>query len=145
MVRLSKIVIFGDFVIKFRQMFNNNSLLRRFNKAKREEVLHSSAYAEAQNAGKIGATGAQTFSERLRIEEQRKLVGKYRDALVGQQITRRRMARKSENAEKADGVKAAKNEEAKETTEKAKTAETGKVKLTNFVANSTKPDIKPHF
>lgn len=57
-----------------------NPLLKYVMKTQTPEVLHSSGYAKAQNKKSFGATSTETFSERQRIEEQRKFVRGYRNS-----------------------------------------------------------------
>ncbi|MDR3297840.1 MAG: hypothetical protein LBT19_00450 [Candidatus Nomurabacteria bacterium] len=63
-------------------MANNNPLLKYVMKTQTPEVLHSSGYAKTQNADSFGAASTETFSERRRIEEQRKFVRGYRNSLL---------------------------------------------------------------
>ncbi|MBQ1298732.1 hypothetical protein IIY24_02775 [Candidatus Saccharibacteria bacterium] len=57
-----------------------NPFLKRLMKEKTGDVLHTSAYGEAQNSGKIGSTSTQSFSERLRVNRERRRVKAYRDS-----------------------------------------------------------------
>ena len=61
---------------------NSNPLLHRLIKEKKEDVVHTSAYAQAQNAGGMGAAATVSFEKRMEIEKQRKLVRKYGDSRV---------------------------------------------------------------
>lgn len=59
-----------------------NLFLHRLMKEKKEDVVHSSAYAEAQNGGEIGTASAQSFEERQKIEQNRTMIQGYRDSKV---------------------------------------------------------------
>ncbi|MCR5700309.1 MAG: hypothetical protein K6G49_02680 [Candidatus Saccharibacteria bacterium] len=59
-----------------------NPFLARLMKDKSKDVLHSSAYAEAQGAGKMGAASTQSFAERQRVETNRTTVRGYKDSRV---------------------------------------------------------------
>lgn len=59
-----------------------NPLLKRLVKEKKEDVVHTSAFAEAQNKGGFGAASTESFARRREIDSQRKMVGGYRDARV---------------------------------------------------------------
>ncbi|MBR2543807.1 hypothetical protein IKF04_00710 [Candidatus Saccharibacteria bacterium] len=51
-------------------------------KDKTEDVIHSSAYANAQNADRMGTTDSMSFSQRMAIEGNRKIVRSYRDSKI---------------------------------------------------------------
>ena len=57
-------------------------LLKRIMKEKKEDVIHSSAYAEAQNQGGIGSSSMQTFEQRKAIDQNRSMVRKYSDSKI---------------------------------------------------------------
>ncbi|MBP5648294.1 hypothetical protein J6X04_03365 [Candidatus Saccharibacteria bacterium] len=59
-----------------------NPFLKRLMKETKNDVVHTSAYADAQNAGKIGVASTQGFRERRRIDQNRKIVKKYRHSGV---------------------------------------------------------------
>ncbi len=59
---------------------DKNPLLKYMMKEKTEDVLHTSAYARAQNAGSMGASSTQSFEERQRIEANRQIVRRYGDS-----------------------------------------------------------------
>lgn len=62
-----------------------NPLLKYVMKAKKEDVVHSSAYGKAQSGGGIGVASTQSFAKRMEIEKKRNLVRGYGDAgVVGQ-------------------------------------------------------------
>lgn len=56
-----------------------NPFLKRLMKDRKEDIIHTSTYAEAQNQG-IGSTSSSTFTERQRVEQNRTVVQSYRDA-----------------------------------------------------------------
>ena len=60
-----------------------NPLLGYLMKDRKEDVVHTSTYAEAQNRGKIGAASAEGFQARLTADENRAFVQRYRDSKVG--------------------------------------------------------------
>ena len=61
---------------------NINPLLHRLIKEKKEDVVHTSAYAEAQNKSGIGSASVQSFTERRRIDLNRSSVGRYKDSEI---------------------------------------------------------------
>lgn len=60
----------------------DGALLKRLMKEKKEDVVHSSAYAEAQNQGGIGSVSTQTFNQRREIDQRRSVIRKYSDSKV---------------------------------------------------------------
>ena len=60
----------------------NGDLLKRVMNKKKEDVVHSSAYAEAQNQGGIGASSTQTFGQRRAIDQHRSVVRRYGDSKI---------------------------------------------------------------
>ena len=61
---------------------NKNPFLKRLMKETKGDVVHSSAYAEAQNAGGIGTTSTESFAARREIDSNRTVVKGYRDSRV---------------------------------------------------------------
>ena len=61
---------------------SKNPFLKYVMKDKTENVIHSSAYANAQNAGRMGTTDPMSFSQRMAIEGNRKIVRSYRDSKI---------------------------------------------------------------
>ena len=59
-----------------------NPLLKYVMKAKKADVVHSSGYAKAQNAGGIGAAGTSSFEQRMKIEGNRAKIKGYRDSAI---------------------------------------------------------------
>ena len=59
-----------------------NPFLKYVMKDKTENVIHSSAYANAQNADRMGTTDSMSFSQRMAIESNRKIVRSYRDSKI---------------------------------------------------------------
>lgn len=47
-----------------------------------KDIVHTSGYAKAQSGGNIGAAGATLFSERQKIEQNRKFVRGYKNSKV---------------------------------------------------------------
>lgn len=60
----------------------NNPFLKRLMKDKTEDVLHTSAYGEAQNSGKMGVTSSESFSTRLTIDKNRSRIKAYNDSRI---------------------------------------------------------------
>ncbi len=60
----------------------NNPFLKRLIKEKKEDVVHSSAYAQAQNEGKIGSASVESFAKRLSIDRNRQVVRRYGDSQI---------------------------------------------------------------
>lgn len=54
-----------------------NPFLKRLMKAKKEDVIHSSAYASAQNQCGMGAASTISFEERMKIEQNRQKIKGY--------------------------------------------------------------------
>ncbi|MBR3253306.1 hypothetical protein IKF85_01130 [Candidatus Saccharibacteria bacterium] len=63
-------------------MMDSNPFLKRLMKAKTEDVVHSSAYAQAQNREGIGVASTRGFGERMRMEKNRTSVKGYGDSEV---------------------------------------------------------------
>ena len=61
---------------------DRNPFLKRLMKDTKSDVVHSSAYAKAQNAGGIGSASVQSFAERQAIESNRTIVKGYKDSRV---------------------------------------------------------------
>lgn len=59
-----------------------NPFLKRLIKEKTEDVVHSSAYAQAQNAKGIGSASTESFSQRFRLEKNRSMVRGYSDSKI---------------------------------------------------------------
>ena len=62
-----------------------NPFLKLVMKDKKGDVVHSSAYGEAQNGGGIGVASTQSFTERMKIEQNRKRVRGYNESRVATQ------------------------------------------------------------
>ena len=60
----------------------NNPFLKRLIKEKKEDVVHSSAYAQVQNEGKIGSASVESFTKRLSIDKNRQVVRRYGDSQI---------------------------------------------------------------
>lgn len=61
---------------------DKNPFLKYVMKDKTKNVIHSSAYANAQNADRMGTTDSMSFSRRMAIEGNRKIVRSYRDSKI---------------------------------------------------------------
>ena len=57
-------------------------LLDRLMNTSMGKVVHSSGYGTVQNPRGIGTASAQSFKERLVVDENREFVGRYKDARV---------------------------------------------------------------
>ena len=65
---------------------DKNPFLHRLMKEESKDVVHSSAYAQAQNSEGIGAASTQSFATRQAIEQSRKMVRGYRDSKVVNEV-----------------------------------------------------------
>ena len=65
---------------------DKNPFLKRLIKDNREDIVHTSAYAKAQNAGGMGTASTQGFGDRMRVEQNRTVVGRYRDSKVVNEV-----------------------------------------------------------
>ena len=63
-------------------MADNIALLKRVMKTQTVDVMHSSGYAGAQNAGNFGAASAESFAARQSMEERRKFVRGYHNSRI---------------------------------------------------------------
>ena len=54
-----------------------NPFLKYVMKDKKEDVFHSSTYAKAQNGGSMGVASTESFAVRVKINNNRKMVGNY--------------------------------------------------------------------
>ena len=59
-----------------------NPFLKRLMKAKKEDVIHSSAYGAVQNQGGIGSASTESFRDRMKMEKNRTMVRGYGDSSV---------------------------------------------------------------
>lgn len=57
-------------------------MLKFIMKEKTKDVIHSSAYAQAQNGGNMGAASTQSFAERQKINQNRQRIRGYNDSRV---------------------------------------------------------------
>ncbi len=60
----------------------NNPLLKFVMRTKKDEALHSSVFGRSQNRSGVGATSTSSFSERMKIEQNRKRVKGYNDSRI---------------------------------------------------------------
>ena len=58
-------------------MMDKNPLLKYVMKSKTEDVMHSSAYAKAQNGEGFGTSSSKSFEERMKMEQNRTRVRAY--------------------------------------------------------------------
>ena len=59
-----------------------NPLLKFMMHEKKTDVVHTSAFGRVQNEQGMGATSAQSFTERMKVERNRKRVRGYSDSRV---------------------------------------------------------------
>jgi hypothetical protein len=59
-----------------------NPFLKYVMKDKKEDVFHSSTYAKAQNGGNMGTASAESFAVRVKINNNRKMVGNYSSSRI---------------------------------------------------------------
>ena len=62
-----------------------NPFLKYLIKEKKEDILHTSAYAKVQNGEGFGASSSQSFEDRQKIEANRQIVRGYNDSKLMQQ------------------------------------------------------------
>ena len=62
-----------------------NPFLKYLIKEKKEDILHTSAYAKVQNGDAFGASSTQSFEERKKVEANRQIVRGYNDSKLMQQ------------------------------------------------------------
>lgn len=112
-------------------------------KAKKEDVIHTSAYAEAQNQG-IGAASSSTFAERQKIEQNRSVIQRYSDAqLVRESRGNAPKAKKyTEPSQEDAGRQSLKQRLSGGSVQQPATNPTGASKT---YAPQIKPNIKPNF
>lgn len=86
----------------------NSKLIQRITKTTSADVVHSTGYADAQNAGYLGvAQGAnQSFEDRKELEKNRQNIQAYRQASVAQQRNFMPKAMSVEEKALADAQKA---------------------------------------
>ena len=52
-----------------------------------ERPFHTSAYAQASNIGRLGATSTISFERRQKIEQNRQKIGGYRHSALGRTVS----------------------------------------------------------
>jgi len=63
-------------------MPDKTALLKRMMRTQTTDVMHTSAYAGAQNGGNFGAASTESFAARQSVEERRKFVRGYRNSRI---------------------------------------------------------------
>jgi len=63
-------------------MLDKTALIKRVMKTQTTDVMHTSAHAEAQNAGGFGSAAGESFAQRRSVEEQRKFVRGYNNSKI---------------------------------------------------------------
>lgn len=59
-----------------------NPFLKYVMKEKKEDVFHSSEYGKAQSAEAMGAASTESFGERMKMEQNRRIVQGYNDSRI---------------------------------------------------------------
>jgi len=85
----------------------NFKLIQRTAKTSTSDVTHSSGYAGVSNGGSFGASDNTTFSERMQIERNRKLIKGYNNAKVARGVNHMPMARSYEQEQAMQAAMAA--------------------------------------
>ena len=85
----------------------NFKLIQRTAKTSTSDVAHSTGYASASNGGQFGASDNTTFSERMQIERNRKLIKGYNNAKVARGVNHMPMARTYEQEQAMQAAMAA--------------------------------------
>lgn len=88
----------------------NSKLIRRLTNNSTSNVIHSSGYAKVQSGNTIGASDNTTFSQRQQIDQNRKIVHGYKDALVAQRVNFTQKAMSVEEQEALAAAEAAAEE-----------------------------------
>lgn len=57
-----------------------------------DKPFHSSGFAEVANGSQMGATSAESFDRRYQVDQNRKLVQKYRDSSLARTVVNRDIA-----------------------------------------------------
>lgn len=61
---------------------DKNPLLGYLMNPDKEDVLHTSGYVKGSNGGNIGSASAESFHQRIEVDENRNYVGQYKDSKV---------------------------------------------------------------
>lgn len=61
-------------------MIQKNPFLKYLIKDEKQDVLHSSGYAKAQNGASMGASSSESFAARVKIDQDRQRVRRYNDS-----------------------------------------------------------------
>lgn len=56
---------------------------KRFMTRDKDDFLHSNGYARVASGGKIGSASTESFEKRLQIDNNRRIVGRYRSSTIG--------------------------------------------------------------
>ena len=84
---------------------DTNPLLDRLMDVDKEDVVHSSAYAKAQNTGGMGADSVESFERRRVVDQNRTVVRGYHDSKIA-------------NATRGMGLKASKYDASKDASQR---------------------------
>ena len=80
----------------------NNPFLKRLMKENKGDVIHSSAYAQAQNVGGIGAASAESFEKRRKIDAKRTQVRRYGESKVAHRTAEEVLRKRRQDAAGAE-------------------------------------------
>jgi hypothetical protein len=69
--------------------------------------FHSNGYAEVANGLSIGAASAETFQQRYRIDQNRKLIQQYRNSLIASAYDRKPVSRRPDQQTRRGSLPAA--------------------------------------
>lgn len=56
---------------------------KRFMTHNKDDFLHSNGYARVAGGGRIGSASTESFEKRLQIDNNRRIVGRYRSSTIG--------------------------------------------------------------
>lgn len=57
-------------------------MLKFIMKGKKQDMVHTSVYANAQNDGKFGTASARSFDDRIRVKNNRQRIREYNDSRI---------------------------------------------------------------
>ena len=59
-----------------------NPMLKFIMKGKKQDMVHTSVYANAQNDGKFGTASTRSFDDRIRVKNNRHRIREYNDSRI---------------------------------------------------------------
>ena len=81
----------------------NNPFLKRLMKDEKEDIVHSSTYAQAQNDGGIGAASSESFEKRRKIDMERTQVRRYGESKVAHRTAEEVLRKRRQDAVETGG------------------------------------------